>query len=172
MMLAKFLRSLTRFRRIQPMVGRLHAVLLRRSGGRMRRSRLLAGGQPVLALTTTGRRSGTPRTTTLAYVRHGDAYAVGALNLGSDRDPAWCLNLRSAPRAWIHVDGERKTVEARQASGEEAERLWQAFIKRLPAIASSRELARRDVPMLILVPTAQRVAPSEKCLRTKAVVPT
>ena len=41
MALARFLRGLTRFRRIQPQVGRAHAALLRRSGGRIRRSRLL-----------------------------------------------------------------------------------------------------------------------------------
>jgi deazaflavin-dependent oxidoreductase (nitroreductase family) len=87
-------------------------------------------------------------------VRHGEAYAIGALNLGSDRDPAWCLNLRADPRAWIHVDGERKAVTAREATGEEAEELWKAFIERLPATANSRALARREVPMLVLDPTA------------------
>jgi deazaflavin-dependent oxidoreductase (nitroreductase family) len=158
MTFAKFLRSLTRFRYVQPKVGRVHAILLRLSRGRIRRSRLLAGGQPVLALTTVGRRSGTPRTTVVAYVRHGDSYAVGALNLGSDRDPAWCLNLRSNPRAWIQVNGERKAVEASQASGEEAERLWQAFTDRLPTIANSRRLARRKVPMLVLSPVAGAAA--------------
>jgi deazaflavin-dependent oxidoreductase (nitroreductase family) len=152
MTLARFLKSLTRFRRIQPQVGRVHAAVLRHSRGRIHRSLLLAGGQPVLALTTTGRRTGEPRSTVVAYVRHGDAYAVGALNLGSDRDPAWCLNLRADPNARVTVDGDRRDVLARQASGEEAERLWQAFIDRLPAIASSRRLARREVPMLVLEP--------------------
>lgn len=155
MTLARLLRSLTRFRRVQPQVGRVHAAVLRCSHGRIRRSRFLAGGQPVLALTTTGRRSGSRRTTTVAYVKHGEAYAVGALNLGSDHDPAWCLNLRSDPHAWVEVNGERKAVTARQASGEEAERLWRAFVDRLPAIADSRELARREVPMLILTPVAR-----------------
>jgi F420H(2)-dependent quinone reductase len=150
--LARFLRSLTRFRRVQPKVGRVHAAVLRRSRGRLRRSLLLAGGQPVLALTTTGRRSGTPRSTVVAYLRHGDAYAIGALNLGSDRDPAWCLNMRADPRASIIVNGEHKAVRARQATGEEAERLWQAFIDRLSTIASSLRLARRDVPMFVLEP--------------------
>ncbi|TMK39105.1 MAG: nitroreductase family deazaflavin-dependent oxidoreductase [Actinobacteria bacterium] len=150
MTLSRFLKSLTRFRRVQPRVGRLHAALLQRSGGRLRRSRLLAGGQPVLALSTIGRRSGALRSTVLAYVRHGDAWAVGALNLGSDRHPAWCLNLRAEPRAWIDVDGERKAVSAREATGEEAERLWGAFVERLPAIAESRGLAKRQVPMVVL----------------------
>jgi len=152
MMLARFTRSLTRFRRIQPQVGRAHAVMLRHSRGRIRRSLLLAGGQPVLALTTTGRRSGHPRSTTVAYVRHGGAYAIGALNLGSDRDPAWCLNLRSDPHARIEVNGESKAVRARQAAGQEAEQLWQAFIARLPVIAQSRRLAQRQVPMFVLDP--------------------
>jgi deazaflavin-dependent oxidoreductase (nitroreductase family) len=152
MALARFLRGLTRFRRIQPQVGRVHAALMRRSGGRIRRSRLLAGGQPVLALTTVGRRSGERRSTVLAYVRREDTYAVGALNLGSDHHPAWCLNLRSDPQAWIEVGGERRAVRAREASGAEADRLWRAFVERLPAIASSRQLARREVPMWVLEP--------------------
>jgi hypothetical protein len=50
------------------------------------------------------------------------------------------------------VSGERKLVEAREAEGEEAERLWQAFVNRLPAIADSRALARRNVPMMVLAP--------------------
>ena len=132
------------------MVGRIHALILRRTGGRIRRSRILAGGQPVLALTTTGRRSGAPRTTVVAYLQHADAYAVGALNLGSDRDPAWCLNLRSDPHASITVGGERKAVLAREATGPEAEALWGHFIERLPATANSRALARRAVPMFVL----------------------
>ncbi len=149
---ARFARFLSRFRRIQPQVGRLQAVVLRLSGGRIRRSRLFAGGQPVLVLTTTGRRSGKRRSTTVAYLRDGDAYALGALNLGSDRNPAWCLNLLADPRAWIEVDGERREVRARRASGEEAERLWAGYIDRLPMIEHSRALAQRDVPMMVLEP--------------------
>jgi deazaflavin-dependent oxidoreductase (nitroreductase family) len=149
MTLANLLKSLTRFRRVQPKVGRAHAAVMRRTGGRIRRSRLLAGGQPVLALTTTGRRSGAPRSTVVAYVRHGDAYAATALNLGSDRHPSWCLNLRADPRARIEVNGERLTVEAREAGGEEAELLWASFTERLPAIARSRRVAAREVPVFV-----------------------
>jgi deazaflavin-dependent oxidoreductase (nitroreductase family) len=152
MMLARLLRSMTRFRRIQPKVGRLHAAVLSRTGGRVRRSRVLAGGQPVLALTTTGRRSRKPRSTVVAYLKHGDGYATGALNLGSDHHPAWCLNLRSDPRAWIVVDGQRRGVRAREATGAEAEELWRGFVERLPAIGNARRLARREVPMFVLEP--------------------
>jgi deazaflavin-dependent oxidoreductase (nitroreductase family) len=158
-MLARFVRSLTRFRRLQPQVGRMHAAVLRRSGGRIRRSLLFAGGQPVLALTTTGRRSGRPRSTVVAYLRRGDAYASAGLNLGSDRDPAWALNVRADPRAWIEVRGERMAVHAREANGEEAEELWREFIDRVPMIASSRELAQRDTPVFVWEPLAEAVQP-------------
>jgi F420H(2)-dependent quinone reductase len=154
MLLARLLRLLTRLRRIQPQVGHLHALLLRRSRGRIRRSVLLAGGQPVLALTTTGRRSGQARTTTVAYVHEGNGYAIGALNLGSDRDPAWCLNLRSDPCASVEVAGGRHAVRAREATGLEAARLWARFIEQLPQIRHTRRLARRHVPLWVLEPVA------------------
>lgn len=149
---AKLLRSLTRLRRVQPQIGRLHSLLLRASRGRLRRSRLLAGGQPVLALTTTGRRSGAKRTTTLAYLRHEDRYAVVALNLGSDHHPSWCANLRTNPSALVHVNGEDHQVLAREARDAEAQRLWQLYVERLPAAADFRHLANRDVPVFILDP--------------------
>jgi deazaflavin-dependent oxidoreductase (nitroreductase family) len=158
MMLARLLRSMTRLRRIQPKVGRVHAAVLSRTRGRVRRSRVLAGGQPVLALTTTGRRSRKPRSTVVAYLEHGDGYATGALNLGSDHHPAWCLNLQSDPRAWIEVDGRRRGVRAREAKGAEAEELWRAFVERLPAIGNTLRLARREVPMFVLEPDPESPA--------------
>jgi deazaflavin-dependent oxidoreductase (nitroreductase family) len=157
MLLARFLRLFTRLRRIHPRIGQLQAVLVTRSGGRIRRSRLLAGGQPVLALTTTGRLSSRRRTTTLAYVRHGDAFAVGALNLGSDRDPAWCLNLRADPRARIHVAGFTHVVRAREASGDEAQELWRRFVAQLPQIRHALRIARRHVPIIVLEPVTEPV---------------
>jgi len=120
---------------------------------------MLAGGQPVLALTTTGRRSGESRTTVVAYLEHGDAYAVAAMNLGSDQHPAWCLNLRADPDAWVEVSGERRAVQAREATGDEADRLWGRYIERLPLTADSRQLAQREIPMFVLEPAAEPGVP-------------
>ena len=153
MLAARILRSLTRFRRLQPLVGRLHAAALRCAGGRLRRSFVFAGGQPVLALTTYGRRSGRLRSTALAYLRHGHAYAVGALNLGSDRDPEWARNLRAQPSAWVDVEGRHIAVRAREAVGAEAEQLWAAFIRQLPQVANTRRVADRHVPVFLLEPS-------------------
>jgi deazaflavin-dependent oxidoreductase (nitroreductase family) len=148
---------MTRLRRLQSRVGRLHAGLLRLSRGRIRRSLLLAGGQPVLVLSTIGRRSGKVRTTTVAYVRHGEGYAVGALNLGSDWQPSWCLNLRAYPHAWVELEGERHEMRTREAQGQEAERLWERFYDQLSLIRNTRRVARRQVPMIVL----ERLAAAE-----------
>jgi hypothetical protein len=59
---------------------RLHAWVYRRSGGRVL-GRI--GGQPVLLLQTTGRRSGRPRTTPLQYVAHAEGFLVVAANHGA-----------------------------------------------------------------------------------------
>ena len=151
MLLAKLLKQLTRLR-LQPKVGWLHALLLRRTRGMMRRSWLLAGGQPILALTTTGRRSGQLRTTAVAYVPHGQGYAVAALNLGSDRHPAWCLNLRADPRATVSAAGKQLRVRAREAAGPEADELWQRFQAQLSQVRNTRAVAARDVPVIVLEP--------------------
>lgn len=126
--------------------------MLRRTGGR--RS-LLAGGQPVLVLTTTGRRSGARRSTVVAYLRIEEGYAVGGLNLGSDRDPAWALNLDADPRAEIEVAGERVAVCARRAGGDEAQALWQAFVAQFGQIAATLEIVRREPPLYVLEPSSR-----------------
>jgi deazaflavin-dependent oxidoreductase (nitroreductase family) len=154
MRLARLLRLITRLRRIQPNLGRAHAFVIRQSRGRIRRSIFFAGGQPVLTITTTGRRSGRLRTTTVAYVHYDNGYAVEGLNLGSDHDPAWCLNLRVDPQAWVEVAGNRVAVLAREASGEEAELLWKRFFEQQGLIRHFRRIAGRHVPMWVLQPVA------------------
>jgi deazaflavin-dependent oxidoreductase (nitroreductase family) len=116
----------------------------------------MAGGQPVLALTTTGRRSGKARSTTVAFVRRNGTIASAGLNLGSDRDPAWALNLRADPAATIEVEGERIEVTGREAHGEEAVELWRAFDAQLPMVAASRKLASesREPPIFVWEPRA------------------
>jgi deazaflavin-dependent oxidoreductase (nitroreductase family) len=152
MLLARIIRQFARLRRLQPQIGRVHAAILRRSRGRLRRSLLLAGGQPVLALTTTGRRSGKTRTTTVAYVKHNVVFAVTPLNLGSDRPPAWWLNLVACPEATVHVNGSDQRVRAREAGSSESDELWERFIAQFPQIRHTRRVANRHVPMVVLEP--------------------
>jgi F420H(2)-dependent quinone reductase len=149
---ARLLRGLARPRWLVTRFARLQAAVLKASRGRIRRSRVLAGGQPVLALTTTGRRTGTRRSTVVAYLDHGDAFAVFGVNLGNERDPAWCHNLEANPDTEIDVEGRRLRVRARRAVGPEARELWSRYARRLPAVESFRAISGREIPVYVLEP--------------------
>src|SRR5688572_8130137 len=77
--------------RIVPPIDRfLHKV----TSGRVMLSRAML---PCVILTTTGRKSGEPRTTPLASVPYeGDLYIVGS-NFGRKHHPAWSWNLLDQP---------------------------------------------------------------------------
>jgi deazaflavin-dependent oxidoreductase (nitroreductase family) len=151
-LLARLARLAGRPRPITTRVTRLHAWLLRVSRGRLHRSRLLAAGQPVLSLTTTGSRSGLPRSTALAYFRDGRSFVVTASNLGNERDPAWCGNLEANPAATVIVAGRRHDVRARRATGEDARRLWARWVELQPLAESTRKIAGREIPVFRLEP--------------------
>jgi F420H(2)-dependent quinone reductase len=101
--------------------GRLQARLYRLSGGHI-------GGRfgrgRVLVLTTTGRKSRQPRTTTVLYARDGDRFVVVGSNTGSERPPAWALNLTETPQATVQLGRKRIPVLATEVVGSERERLW------------------------------------------------
>jgi deazaflavin-dependent oxidoreductase (nitroreductase family) len=138
---------------------RLHAVLLRLARGRLRRSWLFAAGQPVMGLTTIGRRSGTKRTTTVTAFCCGDRLAAAGVNLGLERNPGWSYNLEANPDAWITLRGRTIPVRARKAVGEEWEELWAQWIHVQPSAKTWAQLAGRQVPIFVLEPRDSRDAP-------------
>ena len=79
---------------------------------------------PALLLTTTGRRSGLARTNGLTYCTDRGDLIVVASNGGSDRPPAWLLNIRSDPRVRVRVGRRVLTGTAREATPEEQAQLW------------------------------------------------
>ena len=70
---------------------------------------------PTLLLTTTGRKSGQPRTRALIFGRDGDDYLVIASKGGAPLHPQWYLNLAAIPEAEIQVRAQRLPVTARTA---------------------------------------------------------
>jgi deazaflavin-dependent oxidoreductase (nitroreductase family) len=133
-------------------VTRLHAWILRHARGRLRRSWLFALGQPVASLTTTGRHSGLPRSTVVAYFEDGDDLIVAAANLGNERDPDWSRNLEAHPTATVVAAGRRFEVRAHRAEGEDARLLWAAWLERQPSAESFGRIAGRPIPVFRLTP--------------------
>jgi deazaflavin-dependent oxidoreductase (nitroreductase family) len=131
-------------------VTRFHAWLVRRSGGRLRRSWLFAAGQPVVSLTTTGRKSGKPRSTAVACFVDGDDLVMAGMNLGRVDHPAWALNLTANPAAEITIEGQTVPVNARRAYGAERARLWERWLELQPSADAFRELAGREIPLFVV----------------------
>jgi deazaflavin-dependent oxidoreductase (nitroreductase family) len=129
----------------------VHRALLRVSGGRIGYE---VGGMPVLALTTTGRRSGLPRSVMLTSpLRDGAAYVVVASRGGDDRHPAWFLNLRDAPRVQVTVQGgPQVSMIAAVATPDERARLWPQVADRYRNYAGYQRRTRREIPLVLLHP--------------------
>jgi deazaflavin-dependent oxidoreductase (nitroreductase family) len=100
---------------------KLHQFVYRHSGGLIG-SRIVAGR--ALLLTTTGRRSGEPRTCALIYIKDGERLVVVASNGGSDHPPSWLLNLQAHPGVGVQIGRNKFSARAWVASAEERERLW------------------------------------------------
>lgn len=127
--------------------GKLHAWLYQRTGGRIGHK---FGKLTHLLLTTTGRKSGKPRTVALSYVSAGEDYLLVASNGGSDRHPAWWLNLQKTPHAQIWVGTERLDVIAHNATATERARLWAKLTAINPFYARYEQLTQREIPVVIL----------------------
>lgn len=128
----------------------LHEAAFRASNGLLF-NRL--GGMPVVMLTTTGRKSGRPRSTMLtAPVRDGDRLVLVASYGGDDRHPAWFLNLRAHPQVEVLMDGRTRRMRARVASREEKAALWPRVTAAAWNYALYQLQTARAIPLVILEP--------------------
>lgn len=139
------------FRPVLKAVGGLHKNVYRASGGRVAAS---AWGLPILLLTTTGRKTGKPRTNPLCFLADGDACVVIASNGGMDWFPSWWLNLVADPRATVRIGRTERAVRAREASPEERARLWAEITAIAPGYLGYERRTRRNIPLGILEPLA------------------
>lgn len=130
-------------------VGKLNVPVYRltrgRVGGRV-------GKGPVLLLTTTGRKSGEPRTAPVLYLAAGDRFVVINTNAGNAKVPAWSLNLRANPEAEVEVKGKRSKVRARLAEGEERADLWRRHMEQYSGWEYYESKLDREIGVFVLEP--------------------
>jgi deazaflavin-dependent oxidoreductase (nitroreductase family) len=137
-------------RRLLTALSRAHVALYRASGGRL--AGHIAGGAPVLLLTTTGRKSGKQRTTPLLYLVDDGRYVVIASVGGAPKHPAWYLNLLASPAATIEVGRRTLAVTASTASPEERARLWPLAVQMYAGYDAYQARTTREIPMVTLIP--------------------
>jgi deazaflavin-dependent oxidoreductase (nitroreductase family) len=127
--------------------GRIHTALYRATGGRVGHA---AGHITNLLLTTTGRKSGQPRTVPLAYLEDAGRHVIVASNGGSDRAPAWWGNLRHQPDATIQIGADVIPVRAREATDAERAVLWPRLTAWNPFYAEYERITTRRIPVVVL----------------------
>jgi deazaflavin-dependent oxidoreductase (nitroreductase family) len=132
------------------MVAGLHTSIFRATNGRVLGKVM---GMPAVMLTTTGRKTGKPRTTMLTSPVHdGDTIVLVASYGGDDRNPTWFLNLRDHPEVEATMSGKRRHLRARVASAEEKAELWPRVTAAYKGYAGYQERTDRDIPLVILEP--------------------
>ncbi|HEV8634289.1 MAG TPA: nitroreductase family deazaflavin-dependent oxidoreductase [Chloroflexota bacterium] len=105
-------------------------------------------GRPMLLLTTTGAKSGQPRTSPLVYTTDGDRLVVIASKGGAPTNPAWYHNLLAHPEVTLEVGTERFPARATVATGQERERLFTAQAAMMPGFADYQRRTTRQLPVI------------------------
>ena len=140
--------STTRFDRV------VHPILYRRFGARGILGHVL--GTEMLLLTTTGRRTGQPRTVALfAFANEdgdGGGWIVVASRGGTRKLPAWCRNLAAQPDARVQVRDRRIAIRARELDGDEYEAAFETAARIYPGYRVYRRRSPIQIPILKLEP--------------------
>ena len=124
------------------------------SGGRTTATSLLTG-LPVIYLTTTGAKSGQPRTTPLICGVDGDRLILFATNFGGQKNPAWSYNLRATPVVTVTYRGRTAVYHSHAATPAEREHYWPLADEIYAGYAAYRErAAHREIPMFVLEATS------------------
>jgi F420H(2)-dependent quinone reductase len=117
--------------------------------------RLLArmGGHPVLALTTTGWRSGRDFSTPVIGIADGDDWLIVASHGGAVSNPRWLRNVVSNPRVKVKVGtGEPVTMRACILPPRERAEWWPRLTGAYPAYATMQSRTDRELAVVRLTP--------------------
>lgn len=129
----------------------VHRWILRASRGRIGQ-KWSTTQMPLLLLTTTGRRSGEPRTAVVGYLEKGRDLVVVASKGGLPEHPAWYHNILANPAVSVERDGATQLMRASVLAGEERDRLWEEICERDPVFVTYQSGITRQIPVVRLEP--------------------
>jgi F420H(2)-dependent quinone reductase len=130
--------------------------MYRRSNGRIgktwRVGSALRHGVPVCLLTTTGRKSGLPRTVPLLHMTDGDNVIVVASQGGLPENPQWYGNVLADPDVSVQFGGTTRRMRARTATTDERARLWPRLTEVYADFDSYQSWTDREIPVVVCEP--------------------
>jgi deazaflavin-dependent oxidoreductase (nitroreductase family) len=108
-------------------------------------------GLPIVMLTTTGARSGQPRSLPVLALPDGDRLVVIGSNFGRPQHPGWYYNLRAHPLAVVTWEGSEVEMRARELKGDEREQYLARSHESYPWWEQyHRRAAPRQIPVIML----------------------
>lgn len=113
------------------------------------------GNGPLLILHTTGRKSGRERLSPLMYQKlDGGSLAIFASKAGAPDHPDWYHNVLANPAVSAELGTHDQAFTAREAVGEERERIWEQQKIDYPQFAGYEEATDRVIPVIVLDPAS------------------
>lgn len=109
-------------------------------------------------LTSKVAKTGLNRTVPLLATFDGDDIILIASRGGYPDNPAWYRNLKKNPEATVEYQGIQIKCIAREAEGEERERLWELSAENYSGFQKYQLCTLRKIPVMVL----ERVNPVEK----------
>jgi deazaflavin-dependent oxidoreductase (nitroreductase family) len=126
---------------------RVDRVLLPATGGRISS----APGQTICLLETVGARSGQVRQTPLLYIPDGERMILIGSKAGAPRHPGWIHNMRANPKVKILAPKRTGEYTAREAEGQERQKLWDKAVDYYAGYATYQQRAgKRRIPVVVL----------------------
>jgi len=108
-------------------------------------------GQPILLITTTGAKTGKPRTNPLVSLVEGDRVYVIASRGGAPKHPDWYLNMKANPAVTVEMGGETYEATAVEVEPSERDRLYAKIASQFSNFAEYAESTTRKIPVVELV---------------------
>lgn len=145
--------------RVWKAFGEAHKSVYLGSGGRLGSS---LAWIPMLLLSTRGRRTGLVRTMPLAFMQDpedANAFVVVASNGGSEKPPAWWLNLTTNGVATVQVGRESFWVRAELAPPDRRPLLWKQLRNKIPPYRAYEKIDR-EIPIVRLIRIPAEVVPT------------
>lgn len=107
-------------------------------------------GAPMVVITTTGAKSGQPRTIPLVYLPDGDRVVIFASKAGAPTNPDWYHNLKAHPDLVVEVGSETYAAVAEDVTGDERDRLFAAQVAVMPGFQTYADNTTRLIPVVAL----------------------
>jgi deazaflavin-dependent oxidoreductase (nitroreductase family) len=132
---------------------RVHRALYKISGGRFLWTTTSKRGWGAMRLTATGRKSGEERSVIVGYIEDGPNLVTLAMNGWDEGHPSWWLNVEAHPDAIVRLMRQQpRQVQARAATGEERDRLWQRWVEIDPNLLAHAGGRSTETPVVVLEP--------------------